>query len=216
VTANDELISFVRDGLARGASRAEIEDALSQAGWQAAQIRDALGGFADIPFPIPVPRPRPYVSARDAFLYLVTFSALYTVAINFGGLAFALIDRLIPDPAIDRQLAPEFLADAIRWPVSALIVATPLFLWVSSIVRREVARDPVARASKIRRWLTYMTLFVAASVLTGDVMALIYNVLGGELTTRFVLKAAVVAAISGTVFGYYLTDLRLDERGGAS
>jgi uncharacterized membrane protein len=216
VATNDELISFVKEGLARGVSRPEMEAALAQAGWQAAEIREALAGFADVPFPIPVPRPRPYLSARDAFLYLVVFSALYTVAFNFGSLVFALIDRLMPDPALDRQVPPEFLAQAIRWPVSALVVATPAFLWVSSIVAREVRREPTKRSSKVRRWLTYMTLFVAAGVMAGDVMALVYNLLGGELTARFFLKAAVVALISGTVFGYYLFDLRVDEQGGAS
>jgi len=38
--------------------------------------------------------------------------------------------------------------------------------------------------------------------------------LGGELTTRFVLKVLAVLAVTGTVFGYYLLDLRkkLDSR----
>jgi uncharacterized membrane protein YpjA len=36
--------------------------------------------------------------------------------------------------------------------------------------------------------------------------------LGGELTTRFILKVLVAAVIAGTVFGYYLRDLRRDER----
>jgi len=214
MAAHQELSAFVRDGLARGIARGEIESALAQAGWQAAEIRDGLAGFADVPFPIPVPKPKPYLSARDAFLYLVVFTALYTVAINFGGLMFALIDRLIPDPALDRQVPPELLAEAIRWPVSALIVATPVFLWVSAVIGREVRRDPAKRGSKVRRWLTYLTLFVAASVLAGDVMALVYNLLGGELTTRFVLKVVVVGFIAGAAFSYYRTELRLDEEGG--
>lgn len=216
MAAPDELSAFVRDGLARGISKDEIGAALGKAGWQAAEIQEALAGFADVAFPIPVPRPKPYLSARDAFLYLVIFSALYTVAINFGGLMFILIDRLIPDPALDRQLPPEYLAEALRWPISALVVATPVLLWVSALVGREVRRDPAKRASKVRRWLTYLTLFVALSVLAGDVMALVYNLLGGELTTRFVLKVLVVGAIAGTVFAYYRTELQLDEKGGAA
>src|SRR5690606_39375607 len=63
-------------------------------------------------------------------------------------------------------------------------------------------------------WLTYLTLFIAASVLVGDLVALVYNVLGGEASLRFVLKVAVVGMIAGAVFGYYLSDLRRDETGG--
>jgi hypothetical protein len=38
------------------------------------------------------------------------------------------------------------------------------------------------------------------------------SALGGEITTRFILKVLVAGAIATTVFGYYLWDLRRDER----
>jgi MFS family permease len=216
VAASTELTGFVQDSLARGLPKSGIQAALMEAGWQPAEVRDALNGFADVEYPIPVPRPKPYVSAREAFLYLVLFTALFTVAINFGNLAFTLIDQWLPDPAADFRPPREFVAQAMRWSISSLIVATPLFLWVSSFLGRQVRRDPVKRASKIRRWLTYMTLFVAATVLTGDVTMLVYNVLGGELTLRFLLKVGVVGGIAGSAFAYYFSDLRRDEEGAAS
>jgi len=45
-----------------------------------------------------------------------------------------------------------------------------------------------------------------------DVATLVYKALGGELTTRFLLKVLTVAVLAGGVFGYYLTDLRSEER----
>jgi hypothetical protein len=74
-----------------------------------------------------------------------------------------------------------------------------------------VKRDPVKRASKVRRWLTYLTLFASACALIGDVTTLVYNALGGELTIRLVLKVVTVGLIAGTAFVYYLRDLRQDE-----
>ena len=50
-----------------------------------------------------------------------------------------------------------------------------------------------------------------ATVLVGDVTSLIYNLLGGEITARFLLKVLVVAFIAGSVFWYYLTDIRREE-----
>jgi hypothetical protein len=44
------------------------------------------------------------------------------------------------------------------------------------------------------------------------VTTLIYSLLGGELTARFVLKVLVVAVIAGTIFWFYVSDLRVDER----
>jgi len=62
----------------------------------------------------------------------------------------------------------------------------------------------------VRRWLTYLTLFVAAVLLIGDFTTLVYYLLGGETTLHFVLKAATLGAIAGTIFGYYVRDVRAD------
>jgi hypothetical protein len=83
---------------------------------------------------------------------------------------------------------------------------------MSRLTGRAVQVDPIKALSPVRRWLTYLTLFVAACVLIGDVVSLVYNVLGGELTARFVLKSITVGGIAGTGFWYYLSGLRVDER----
>jgi hypothetical protein len=201
----------VRAALGRGVPRPQIEEALRKGGWTGDQIRGAMSAFADLEFPIPVPRARPYLSAREAFIYLVLFGTLYIAAYNLGSLIFDFINRAFPDPATPFLSSPEYLRNSIRWSVSSLIVAFPVFLYLSWLTAREVSRDPNKRSSKVRRWLTYFTLFVAACALIGDVTTLVYNLLGGELTVRFLLKVATVAAIAGTAFIYYLRDLRHDE-----
>jgi len=206
--ASDDLTDFVRDALARGQSRASVENVLLSAGWDRAQVHAALEGFADLDFPIPVPRPRPSLSAREAFLYLLQFTTLYLVTFNFGSLLFQFVNRAFPDP-VDPPGDMAFRY-AVRWAVSMLVVAFPVFLFISRHTSRMLL-DKAKRGSAVRRWLTYLTLFAAACVLIGDVVSLIYNVLGGELTIRFTLKVLIVGAIAGTVFGYYLTDLRADE-----
>jgi hypothetical protein len=201
-----EMIEFTRRSLAAGLPRSEIATALQTAGWRPAEVRAALESFAEMPFPVPVPRPRPHLSAREAFLYLTMFGALYTTAGNLGAIAFDFIDHFIPDP-ITRSRS---LGAAIRWNLSALIVAFPLFLWTFRIINGAIERDPSQRASRPRKWLTYLTLFVAAMILTGDMIALVYNLLGGEYGLRFLLKAATVAIIAGGIFAYFLGDMRRD------
>ncbi len=71
---------------------------------------------------------------------------------------------------------------------------------MSRLIARDIAADPNKRYSKVRRWLTYLTLFFASGIIIGDVITLLYNLLGGEITIRFLLKALVVAFIAGTVF----------------
>jgi hypothetical protein len=214
MATTDELHDFVKDALARGVSRAEVEGVLVRAGWGATRAQAALSEFAEVDFPVPVPRPRPYLDARDAFLYLVVFGTLYICAFNLGSLIYEFIDRAFPDPAFQRNVT--MAAQSLRWSIAALIVAAPVFLFVSSMVGRAIRLDPAKRGSKVRRWLTYITLAIASGVLIGDFITLVYNVLAGELSARFLLKVATVAVIAGGVFFYYLWDLKADEKGSAS
>lgn len=209
---NEELLGFVKDALARGQSRASIEDALLQAGWKADQVKHALGAFAQVDkFPIPVPKPKPYLSAREAFMYLVLFTTLYLTTFNLGRLIFQFINLGFPDPAAYYDFVNS-ARQAIRFSVSSLIIAFPIFMYLSLLIGRAIKRDPSKRASKVRKWLTYMTLFVAAGVIIGDLTALVYGLLGGELSLRFALKALTVGVIAGGIFGYYLWDLQQEER----
>jgi hypothetical protein len=209
-SATLDLETFVREALLRGASRPSVQQALLKAGWAPEQAQSALNAYADLDFPVPVPKPRPYLSAREAFLYLVLFTALYLSAYHLGSLLFDLINRAWPDPAMHESWrSPE---ESMRWSIASILIAFPVFGFVSRYLGRELARAPVKRLSAVRRWLTYLTLFVAAGFLIGDLITLVYNALGGELTIRFVLKVVVAGVISGTIFGYYLWDLRRDER----
>ena len=208
-STSPELELFVREALAHGQSRAAIREALAAAGWRDEQTRGVLDGYADVAFPVPVPKPRASLSAKEAFQYLVLFATLYFSAYHLGSLLFDLINRAMPDPG-DGMRSLVF-ADSLRFSFAALLIAFPVFAWMSRLLARDVARHPIKRLSPVRRWLTYLTLFVAAGILIGDMTSLVYNLLGGEATPRFLCKVAVVAMIAGGVFHYYLHDLRREE-----
>ena len=206
-----DLELFVRDALVRGETRPAIEAALADAGWPPEQVRAALAGWADVAFAVPVPKPRPYLSPREAFLYLVLFATLYLSAWHLGSLLFDLITAALPDPA-DPPYAVAGRDDSMRFSVASLVVAFPVYLFVARLLSRELARNPVKRLSAVRRWLTYLTLFLAVTAIVCDLIALVHSLLGGDLTLRFVLKVLVVGAIAGAIFGFYLADLRREER----
>lgn len=200
-------MQFVEAALRAGASRAEVRRALSTAGWSDEQIRDALGAFAEVDFVVPVPRPKAQLSARDAFVYLVTFGALYLSAWQFGNLLFQFVNLAFPD----ELEAVAYHHGQIRWAAATLIIAFPIYLYLSFRVARDLAADPTRRNSAVRRWLTYITLTVAAFVVLGDLISLIYGLLSGELTTRFVLKSLIVAGVAGALFGYYFWSVKADD-----
>ena len=172
-------------------------------------MQTALAGYADVDFPIPVPKPKSYLSAREAFMYLLLFSTLYISAYNMGVLVFHFINQAFPDAAV--PVYEPYVRRGVRWALSSLIVSFPVFVYLSVIIERSVRLDPAKRRSNVRRWLMYLTVLAAASVLIGDFITLVYNVLGGELTIRFGLKVVTIAAIAGTILSYYLSDLRLED-----
>ncbi len=211
MATHDELQHFIKESLGHGLKRPQIKDALVKAGWKTDQVDQALDAYVQVEaFPIPVPRPKAYLSAREAFMYLVLFTTLYLTTFNLGRLIFQFANLAFPDPAALYDSAAS-AREAIRFSVASIIIAFPIFLYLSVLIGRSIRRDPSKRSSKIRKWLTYMTLFVAAAVIIGDLTALVYNFLGGELSLRFALKVLTVAAIAGGIFGYYLWDLRQEE-----
>ena len=102
--------------------------------------------FADVSFPVPVPRPKPYLSAREVFVYLVLFAALYATAASIGALIFELVDRTFPDPLA--KISIQASNSSIRWDMSWIIVAFPLFILTFRSVTRAITADPTKRASR--------------------------------------------------------------------
>lgn len=208
--ADPTLSTFVKEALAAGKSRDDIAKALRAAGWPDDQAKDALGQFADIAFPVPVPRPRAYGSAREAFLYIVYFSLLGMVAGHIGGLAFAWIDYSYADP-LARQ-SWDSGAVGMRWAIASLLVGFPLFVFLGWRLGQRRRLDAERRRSRVRAWLTYVTLIFAAGTLIGDLVFVVFQFLGGELGARFLAKAAVVGVISAAILYNYSRDA---ERTGA-
>ena len=205
---NRELQEFVRDALDKGHSRDTIRGKLLEAGWTESEVTDSLHGFAPVDFSIAVPRPRPYLYAREAFLYMVSFIALYVSAISFAILVFGLVDYSFPD-ALDTQ--GRYPSSEQATALASVIVAFPLFLFLTRWLARQANMSPERRQSPVRRWLTYITLVVAAGVILGDLIAILANLLGGDPTLRFLLKAGATLIVTGCIFGYYIWDMRQAE-----
>jgi len=209
-----ELHSFIKDALAKGLGKDKIKEVLLQANWQPEEVDTALNHYADVSFPIAVPKRKPYMSAREAFLYLLTFITLYISAYNFGALIYQFINKNFSDVVsqVGYVYDATVNAGAIRFSLASLIIGFPIYLWLSTILNRSAAKNPEARASRVRKWLTYLTLFIAAAIIIGDLIALLTRLLAGDLTTRFGLKFLTVLVIAAGIFYYYLVDLRKEEK----
>ena len=206
-----ELSAFIEHAREKGMDHATIRMLLLSAGWKE---KDVIETLAKTSLELPIPAPPDRGGAREAFFHLLTFAGFYASVIAVVLLLFRYINRFFPDPAM-LEHSGNWELSAIRWSLAFVIVSFPVFLWLSRVLLREMRMHPERSWSGTRRWLTYLTLFLASIALGGDVITLVFRLLEGELTTRFVLKVLVVLVIAGLAFVYYFFSLRMpvDRRG---
>ena len=202
-----ELQPFIDAAKERGAGDGFLAELLTRRGWPPPEVYAALGAWWARATGVAVPERRGSAeNARDAFLYLLAFSTLATWASALGSLWFQLIDHWLPDAVA----APPYynFRESVTWQMAALLVALPVYLVVMRQIVRETRVHPERIESGVRKWLTYIALFVTAVAVVSDLVVFVDYFLKGELTVRFILKCAVVLITSGSIFWYFLAFLR--------
>ena len=145
------------------------------------------------------------ITAKDFFLHIALIALLYTGTVALLNILFRVINVAFPQVTQYGY----FGSTSISLPVATIIVVFPLFLFLVNIVRKGYTEDPSGKDYPVRKWLIYITLFLAGGVLAGDFVTLIYFFLDGqEMTTAFLLKILSVLVVTGCIFGYYMDDLK--------
>ena len=176
-------------------------------GWPEEDACRALADFYETRNGVAIPGYKRPGSAKDAFLYLLSFSMLATWTISLGSVLFLLIDLWIKDPLSPNPYQSYGFYEMAN-SLACMIVAFPVYIFAVRSILRDARAHPEKLDSAVRKWLTYIALLIAAGVVVGDLIAFLTYFLRGELTTRFVSKVMVVLAIAGGVFWYYLGSLQ--------
>lgn len=152
------------------------------------------------------PNTQPRSHAKDVFLNLASIVTLYASAVALLNLLFTVINKAFP------QITPYYSyygTSSISFPVATLIIVFPLYILFMWLIERDLAGSLDARASGIRKWLIYITLFISGGLVVGDLVAVVYYFIDGqELTPGFLLKVLSILVVAGAVFWYYITDIR--------
>lgn len=153
---------------------------------------------------------KPETSPKDFFLHLLSIVALYASAISFSTLVFQCINYWFPD-VLAGYYSMSSSFESMRWAIAMLVVFFPTHIATSMFLNKEYGVSPEKKELRIRKWLLYFTLFVTALIILGDLVALLLNFMRGELTIRFLLKVLTVFFVAGSIFGYYLWELKNKE-----
>lgn len=148
-------------------------------------------------------------AAKFAFFYMLSLIALVFVAVASGTIIFQIINKLVPD--IANIYSSAYQEEAMRFGISALIIASPIFYITARQIYKSLFHGSLHQDSGVRKWLTYLILLVAIIVMIAWLIAILNGFLGGELTTKFILKALTAIVISGIVFSFYFYDIRRDN-----
>ncbi|MGD1071513.1 MAG: DUF5671 domain-containing protein [Bryobacteraceae bacterium] len=207
------LIDYIAAAKDHGATDPFLVDLLERSGWPRKEIYAAFGTYYSRLTGLETPqRASGFAdSARDAFLYLLSFGTLSVWTLGLGALFFTLIDIHFADPVFQNGYTNH--RDSLSGSMASLIVGYPVYLGTMRILLRDLARKPEKAESGVRKWLTYIALLFSACTVIGDLVTFVDYFLRGQLTTPFLLKVLTVLVIAGGVFWYYLAPLEKKESG---
>lgn len=214
------LADYVMRRLDAGRPGAEIQAELMAVGWSK-DAADAAYREALVAHGIPLPEDArgqpgafagaapPKAAALDVAVNLFSFVLLGIVVGALIVLCFALISRHFPESnEVFGEYAQISTAREIHRALASLAIAFPLYALAMRWWIMRFAMGGERSESRLTKWLTYIVLLVTSLVIVCDLIAVVYSLLQGELSKRFLLKVVVILGISGIVFGFYLFERR--------
>ncbi len=145
-------------------------------------------------------------TAKDVFSYLLMIIMLYVGVITFIAMIWQYINVGFPDALNQAYGAYDIVLNSI----SSLVVVWPVLILVSWMIGKDLRSHKEKQHMWVRKWLTYLTLFIASITIIIDLISLLNTFLSGEITMRFVLKVLTILLVAIAVLGYYLWDLKRD------
>ncbi len=145
---------------------------------------------------------------RDFFLHAGAFITLYFGAIALLTLLFGLINFKYQDEIFGSYGYYDPYSGPMRFAIASLIILVPIAVYLFHLIQRETRANPERKTLGVRKWLTYITLFIAGATVIGDLIVLLTSFLGGTLLTPFFLKVLAIFAVMGVGFWYFLLDIK--------
>jgi len=210
----NNLSEYVAGRIRGGVSKAEVQSELLAVGWSEEEAEAAYrAGLVACGVPVPSEGNRPTLSRKSSTVDIVinffSFILLGIVATALGTLFFQIINKFLPDP-LDAMgwYTDASITSTIHYSIAALVIGFPLYYFALRIWFRKFREDEGRTESRLSKWLTYLVLLIAAVTVVGDLIAVVFTLLQGEITARFFLKALTILVIAGIIFGFYYLERR--------
>lgn len=208
------LAGYVKGRIEAGLSSHAIREELLAVGWTEEEADAAYrDGLVALGIPLPSESSRPALARKsstvDIVLNFFSFILLGIAASALGTLYFQVINKYFADPLAAIDGSGEWaVTSAIHYATASLLIAFPLYVATMRAWFRTFREDEGRTESGLSRWLTYLVLLIASVIIVGDLIAVLFRLLQGGVTMRFLLKALTILVIAGLVFGFYTLERR--------
>ena len=205
---NFKLQDYVEKMLEAGTSKAQIKEQLMSVGWTEEQI-DFAYSQALMKKSVPIPSETMQStfgkksSTIEIALNLFSFILLGITAISTGVLFYGIINKYFPDSLKFSYYSNNALSATIHYAIASLIISFPIYCVVMRLWFRSFEKDEGKAETKLTKWLTYLLLLIASVAIVGDLIAIVFTFLQGEISIRFFLKALTIIIIAGSIFTFY-------------
>lgn len=152
------------------------------------------------------------ITPKFFFLSLGVLAGLIATASAFLSLIFGTLDKVFPDvlTATYQYGYSSYSFDSMRSALAVLIIVFPVFLILALFWNRESKKELSHWDAVLRRWVTYLILFLASVLVVVDLVTLVRYFVSGEITVRFLLKVGATLTTGALVGWYYLLHLRAE------
>jgi hypothetical protein len=150
-----------------------------------------------------------------SFEYALMFITMYTSALSFASILHYAIDRYL-SPAV----APTVISYTTFWggdyllrtAVAGIILSFPLFAYFFLDVNRRLLKTPALKNIPGKKQVTYITLSITFLVILAHTFTLLTQLLNVDVTARTIAHYLVTLGVAGSMFGYFLYDVRDDRK----
>ena len=160
------------------------------------------------------------------FLYIIVFVSLTFIATGLVAILYQIIEKFFvagtqfivqnSNYQIDPPVRSYSLFDqnTVKFGLASIVIATPVFLFVSFLIHKFLFEGKIKKDSRVRKWTTYVALFVALVTMLTNLVYLVFALLTEVSSLASVLKIFSVFLIAGGIFAYYFWDIRKKETEG--
>lgn len=220
--ASSEVVAYIAKLRTQKVPDTRILEKLLESGWDKNKAQALLDSSVDDLPPAPSPTFDMEVkksvikgSMWDAFEHILLFIGLYVLSISITLTLLMFVDHWFTNiddlSSYSDVWSSQWQNSMLRGYISAMIVSYPVFSFFFYRVTKRTLSNPQLRSLKSRKFLIYFTLVVTFIIMLGYIINAIYSFLNGNITMNFVLRILTILGVSGSIFAYYLYQVREDR-----